>query len=103
MPVWAWFLIDLSLAVLGLLVLAWLAWDLYFKFTKITKESSKLQEAISLLQEQLTNSQPYSEPANNLGDEPAKLTQAWLARKSHHEQEKSAKQRRLIARFSKRK
>jgi predicted negative regulator of RcsB-dependent stress response len=103
MPFWAWILIDLGILILGLLVLGWIGWDLYFKVTKVSGESLKLQKAVESLQEQLATSAKYAKPADNLSDDPAKLTQSWLARKSDHEHEKSAKQRRLIARFSKRK
>jgi Tfp pilus assembly protein PilE len=103
MPFWAWLLIDLGVLLFGLLILAWIAWDIYFKVSKISQESSELQKAMAVLQEQLETTEKYLKPADNLGDDPAKLTRDWMARKSHREHEKSAKQRRLIARFSKRK
>jgi hypothetical protein len=103
MPVWVWILIDLGILLLGLVVLGLIGWDLYYKFTKVSGESLKLQKSVAVLQEQLATSDDFVKPADNLGDDSAKLTQVWLARKSHHQQEKSAKQRRLISRYSKRK
>lgn len=103
MPFWAWLLIDLGILILGLLVLGWIGWDLFFKFTKVSGESLRLQKAVEALQVQMTTEAKYVKPADNLDDDSSKLTQDWLARKSQHEREKSAKQRRLIARFSKRK
>jgi hypothetical protein len=39
MPFWAWLLIDIGILILGLLVLGWIGWELYFKFTKVSGES----------------------------------------------------------------
>lgn len=103
MPFWVWFLIDLGVAVLGLAALSWISWELFHKFTKLQKESEKLQTSLAALQLEVETAASYLKPADNLADDPVKLTALWLARKSAHEQEKSAKQRRLIARFSKRK
>lgn len=103
MPFWVWFLIDLGIAILGLTVLGWISWELFFKFTKLQKESEKLQASLSALQLEVDTAASYLKPADNLADDPVKLTGRWLARKNLHEREKSAKQRRLVARFSKRK
>ena len=103
MPFWVWFLIQLTLCLIGLAVLGMIAWDLLYKFKKMAMESQKLQVALAELQDELENSPRYSKPNDNLQDNPTDLTRIWLARKSRHEQDKSAKQRRLIARFSKRK
>jgi hypothetical protein len=103
MPFWVWFLIFLGIGLFGLAILGWIAWELVFKFTKLQQESEKLRASLATLQLEIDTAESYLKPADNLSDDPVKLTGRWLARKSLHEQEKSAKQRRLIARFSKRK
>ena len=103
MPFWVWLLIDLGIGLLGVVVLALISRELFFKFNKMQQESAILQASLLDLQQDLETASGYLKPENNLGDNPVALTGLWLARKRRHEQEKSTKQRRLIARFSKRK
>ena len=103
MPIWAWVLIFVGIALAGLGLHLSILFGIKYKVERTMAVVAPIQQKISELQEQLATKSDYQAPANNLGDDPVVTTQIWLKRQHASEQSKAARQRRLISRLTKRK
>jgi hypothetical protein len=103
MPIWAWILIFVGIALAGLGLHLTILFGIKYKAQRTMAVVAPIQQKISQFQEQLATKSDYQAPANNLGDDPVVSTQIWLKRQHASEQRKAARQRRLISRLTKRK
>jgi hypothetical protein len=103
MPAWFWPVIFMVLFLAGATVLVYLLFELRNKALKVRSTLASVSVHFDDLKLAANNPVDYQAPSNNLSDDPASTTQAWLKRRIAAERRKAERQRRLIKRLTNRK